>query len=90
MLPLLAAPLAFKISLKFARVLLKAGLSLSLAGSLVLLAGAVYIYVVFRSKQGAQRPQRNREKASLLVGFGLLAVGLFFQMLGTFTLTLRQ
>lgn len=90
MLPLLAAPLAFKISLKFARVLLKTGLSLSLAGSLILLAGAVYINVVMRSKQGALRPQRNVEKASFLSGFGLLAVGLFFQMIGTFTLTLRQ
>jgi hypothetical protein len=82
--------LVFKITKSLALRLLVVGLSISVAGSLILVFGAVYINRAIRSKNGAQRPERAREKASFLAGFALIGAGLFIQLLSAFTLTLRR
>jgi hypothetical protein len=87
---LILRTLSFTIKKSLARPLLEIGLGISLFGSLVLVFGAIYINRAIRSKLGAQRPQRAREKASFLAGFALIVIGLFFQMLSTLTLTLQQ
>jgi hypothetical protein len=83
---LILRTLSFTVKKSLARPLLEVGLGISVAGSLVLVFGAIYINRAIRSKFGAQRPQRAREKVSFLAGFTLIIIGLFFQMLSTLTL----
>ena len=73
--------ITIRISRSLARKLLIGGLSLDLLGALVLVGGTMFILRAMRSKGGVRRPHRVREKASILVAFLLISVGLFFQTL---------
>ena len=72
---------SIRISRSLARHLLIGGASLGLLGGLVLVWGSIVVLRAMRSKNGVQRPHRIREKASILVGFFLVAAGLFSQTL---------
>jgi hypothetical protein len=78
---LILKTIIIRISRSLARKLLIGGLALDLLGALVLVWGALSILRAMRSKHGIQRPNRVREKASVLVAFLLITAGLFSQTL---------
>jgi hypothetical protein len=63
----------------------EAGLIAATIGSLVLVGGSVYILRAMRSPNGAQRPERTRERAAMLAGFVLIGSGLALQFFANVT-----
>jgi hypothetical protein len=76
-----AGMLAIQITRRLARLLETGGYVLAVLGALVLLYSSIYIIRAMRSRNGAQRPQRTREKILNAAGFATIGAGLFVKTL---------
>lgn len=72
---------AFDVTRRQVRLLETGGYALALIGALALVAGSIFILRAMRSRNGAQRPQRTREKVFTGAGFALIGAGLFVKTL---------
>ena len=63
----------------------EAGLIAAMIGSLFLVGGSIYILRAMRSRNGAQRPERTRERVAMLAGFVLIGGGLALQFFANVT-----
>jgi len=63
----------------------EAGLIAATLGSLILVGGSVYILRAMASRDGAQRPERTRERTAMLIGFVLIGGGLALQLFANVT-----
>ena len=73
--------LAFGITRRQVRLLESGGYGLALVGALAIAAGSLFILRAMRSRDGAQRSQRTREKIFNGAGFVLIGAGLFVKTL---------
>lgn len=70
-----------KVTRRLASLLETGGYALAVLGALTLIFGSIYIIRAMRSRNGAQRPQRTREKLLNGAGFALIGVGLIMKTL---------
>jgi hypothetical protein len=73
--------IAFDVTRRQVRLLETGGYALALIGAIALVVGSFLILRAMRSRNGAQRSQRTREKAFTGAGFALIAAGLFVKTL---------
>ena len=75
------AIVAFGVTRRQVRLLETGGYVMALIGAIVLVVGNFLILRAVRSRSGAQRPQRTREKVFTGAGFALIGTGLFVKTL---------